>query len=744
MQSVISIVGLAVGFTCFALASLWIRYEMTFDSFHPKADRLYTVSTPNSLNAHGYARQNPYPLAAYLKETFPEITNVCNFGAGNILEIEIDSIKYPLKACAGADSSFLAMFDIRIIEGNSDFMLSKSQNVAITEEKAKEIFHGESPLGKKTSFGTICAVISGFSRHSNYPFEFLLAAYPRFEWNISADETLIELAPGVDAVAFKDKLYKHKIKYGNEFYEELSKIMITPITSIHYKDPNIYREIKFGYIVLFAFAGTLVILCSLFNSLTLFVCRFKIREKEFALRMVAGASGRSLFTLLSVEFLMTLVPAFLLSWILIKATLSPFQKLSAIQMDLSSIYLELTVYMGSIIAGALLVFIVILLLFRKKSLNASIRKNNNLFRKGSIVFQLIISIGFIFCTTVMIRQLYFLHHTDLGFTFKNTASILIYRKSYADILNNKIKQFPEITETLSGFRPLLPVISASTIWIGNWDNKSSDIPPANIDRFFISKQYAEFYGLRLIEGEMLSEDEPDRNVVINESAAKVFGWEHAVGKMFGDKYIVKGVIRNVYSSLPTLPSKPCVYQASTTLNNQLSCVLFRYQEASWEACKDKMEKLMKEEDVHYILSNMEEEYDKYLKSENSLLKLLSLLSLVCVIISVFGFFSLISLSCEEQRKEIAIRKINGATMENILEMYFKTYFSLLIIGAVIAFPIGYYIMRQWIEQYVKQTGIGAWIYVSIIFVMAFVIVLCVGWRVYKASVENPAEVIKTS
>jgi ABC-type antimicrobial peptide transport system permease subunit len=122
--------------------------------------------------------------------------------------------------------------------------------------------------------------------------------------------------------------------------------------------------------------------------------------------------------------------------------------------------------------------------------------------------------------------------------------------------------------------------------------------------------------------------------------------------------------------------------------------------------------------------------------------MLSLLSLMCIIISVFGVYSLISLSCEERRKEIAIRKINGATMENILSMYFKTYFTLLIIGALIAFPIGYIIMKQWLEQYIKQTGIDAWIYAAIILVMTFVIILCVGWRVYKASVENPVESLK--
>jgi ABC-type antimicrobial peptide transport system permease subunit len=312
-------------------------------------------------------------------------------------------------------------------------------------------------------------------------------------------------------------------------------------------------------------------------------------------------------------------------------------------------------------------------------------------------------------------------------------------------LGNQIKQLPEITETLIGLSPLLPVLGHTNFAVNNWEDKSSEIENITIESFTISKQYAEFYGFQLIEGEMLSEDETENNVLINESAVKAFGWEYPTGKKFNEKYTVKGVIRNIYSSLPTVPVKPFFYQLPPRKDWGL-CVCFKYQEGSWEACKSKIEELMKKEHpdiTYYMISNTEEEYNKYFQSENALLKLLSLLSVVCAVISVFGFFSLISLSCEERRKEIAIRKINGATMRDILAMFFKTYFSLLVIGAVIAFPIGYYIMKQWLEQYVKQTSINAWIYLSIIFVMAFVIILCVGWRVYKASVENPAEVLKT-
>jgi ABC-type antimicrobial peptide transport system permease subunit len=114
-----------------------------------------------------------------------------------------------------------------------------------------------------------------------------------------------------------------------------------------------------------------------------------------------------------------------------------------------------------------------------------------------------------------------------------------------------------------------------------------------------------------------------------------------------------------------------------------------------------------------------------------------------VIICVFGFVSLVSLTCEERRKEIAIRKIHGATITDILDIFFKEYIVLLVIGAVIAFPFGYYIMRRWLEDYVVQTPISAWVYAVILLALILAIVLCVGWKVYKTSRENPASVVKS-
>jgi ABC-type antimicrobial peptide transport system permease subunit len=172
--------------------------------------------------------------------------------------------------------------------------------------------------------------------------------------------------------------------------------------------------------------------------------------------------------------------------------------------------------------------------------------------------------------------------------------------------------------------------------------------------------------------------------------------------------------------------------------------LFEYHEGTWKSCKDKIEQI--ENDHHFYsfhVYNAEEIYHDYLKSENALIKLLSFVSAICVLICVFGFVSLVSLTCEERRKSIAIRKINGATIDDILSMFAKEYFLLLIIGAAIAFTAGYFIMQRWLEHYVKQTSIPVWIYLSIMCVFALVIVLCVGWQVYRTSVENPADVVKS-
>ena len=470
---------------------------------------------------------------------------------------------------------------------------------------------------------------------------------------------------------------------------------------------------------------------------------------------MCGASWRSLLAMLSVEFMLTLLFAVVLGCCLTQIVHKPFLTLSDIKMSLPAIYWELFIYVGCIVLISTLVLWLILFIFRLRSLNASIRRSNkNLFRKTSVVVQLVISVGFAFCSIVILKQIYFLHNTaDLGFSFQNRGAITLNGGGGNSVLANQLKQIPEITEVVDaeGMTNLLPLRNRMSMRISSWDDKPADAENVSLENINVSPEYNIFYDFRLLEGEMLTDSDPETMVLLNESAVKAFGWREPVGKTFGNnyvKYTVKGVISNVYSFAPTVEATPISYSSPNEMMRIISgstTALFKYHEGMWKSCKEKIEQLIKTEyaDLSYTyLYNLEEEYSKFLKSENALLKLLTFVSVICMLVCVFGFVSLVSLTCEERRKEIAIRKINGATTGNILAMFAKEYSLLLLIGAVIAFTTGYFIMQCWLEQYVKQTSIPIWIYLSIVFVLALVIVLCVGWQVYRASVENHAEVIK--
>jgi hypothetical protein len=427
-----------------------------------------------------------------------------------------------------------------------------------------------------------------------------------------------------------------------------------------------------------------------------------------------------------------------------------FVEISGIRTESLSIYFESLIYIAGVIAISLLTFILSISILRRRTLNAAIRSGNKkLFRKISIATQLIVSIGFAFCSIVIVKQMYYLHNTDLGFAFKDRGSVILTGRIGVDIsvLYNKMQQIPEITETVRCYSALIPNMRVG-FRVSQWDEQPENPEPVSVELQYVSEQFLTHYDIKVIEGETLSDKDSESLVLINEAMAKTLGWHKSVGKSFVSgnnvSYKVKGVIKNIYSSAPTVPAKPVLYSITPKERSQ-TAIMFKYNKDKWKSCKEKIEAIIKADypDNMPMFYNMEEEYDKFLKSENALLKILSLVSLVCMIVCVFGFVSMVSLTCEERRKEIAIRKIHGATIKDILDIFFKEYLTLLVIGALVAFPAGYLIMKRWLENYVLQTEISTWIYATILLTLIMAIVLCVGRKVYKTSHENPANSVKS-
>ena len=753
-RSIISILGLAVGFTCFALANLWIHYEMTYDAYHEGADRMYILCKESVFGVNGYSTSMPYPASTLLKNDFPEVEATCAYTRwGQETDVKADG--RVVRTCEmQADSCFMNMFNISVLSGSMDFMYS-DEKIALTEDVAMRLFGSVNVLGKEVKnynddTRTVCAILANLN-HSNMTFGcWGQGEYFRKwqnDWYNGSFEIIIKLRKGTDPIAFQRKLAANETKADpRDPHGVFENIRLIPLDEYHYSSINRYKSFQFYYLILFSVAGALVILCSLFNYLSLFITRMRIRSREIELRKVCGSSIGGVVILLFIEYLYIILLSGILGMALVEMALPAFKKMSGVS---GNIYGESLLYF----VGILLLSLLLLVPFAIRRSHIRNTGNKYMLRKVSIAFQLAIGLLVTFCIIVMMKQIYYLTNTDLGWERKNIASInLLYPDKDFETIADKIKQFSCTKEVITGHCCLLPKSSGFSQSFKNWDGKEDGIKSIDMLSLWNCEKIVSFYNLQLLEGEMVKPTETNK-IMINESAVKALGMSEPIGKkLYLDNraWTITGIIKDFHITAPTEPVQPYTLITEDILKNSgfsigKGQILIKFHDGKWKELKNRIDSIFTYEypEVRYKLYNTEEEYTGYLKSEDALIKLLSFIAIVCMLIAAFGIFSLVTLSCEQRRKEIAVRKVNGAAIKDILLMFVKEYMLLLIIASVIAFPVGYVLMKRWLENYVEQTVISAWIYFAIFGGIMIVIFACIGWRVWQAARQNPAEVIKS-
>ena len=768
VQSAVSILGLAVGFVCFSLSLYWIHYEMTYDHFRQDADRIYMVRTNDEYTEGKISTRVPYSLAAYLAQHFPDIAVAAPF---HLISERISvNDKYQDAVFSSADSAWMNLMDIRIIKGNRNFMLPKDNaEIAITEEAAKKWFRTEDPIGKEVKMlrrtKKICAIVQAENRHTNFPFDFIGNPELGKTWWYITWSILIKVKPDTDIEELESKINANlpaELKQVTSIRKTgIERIILTPLSKLHYaKDFRDDKEagITFQYIIYFSIAGILIITCALINYLTLFINRMRVRQREMALRMIHGANIRSLVSLLTVEFLLLLACAVTTGFLLIEICFPSFIELTGIDTAKSSLYGEAFLFIGLIALIILTAIIGLLYILYHRSLHLSLRYNTGRstgtqLRRGSIVLQLFVCLSFIGCTVLINQQLDYLRHRDLGLKIKNRGSFSVMGDMDYTPLIRKIKELPMITEVMQP--DYYPIVSQLTA-IGQFDNwEGLDIPidtPVPVKLFLGKEDFFRFYDITLLAGEWLDDLSTYEDIIINESLARRMGWspQEAIGKHIIQSYItytIVGVVKDCHYGAPTLPIPHTGFLVGEQMGlmQRSAGILFKYKEGTWNECRKALEHLYQTEcsPENILRLNSEEEvYNNYLRSEEMLTRLLSFASLVCILTAMFGIYSLVTLTCEQRRKEIAIRKVNGATVWSILYLFFREYLIMLCIAALFAFPITYVIIKQWILNYVRQVSISPLPFILILIGLALTVIAGISWRVWKAANENPAEVIK--
>jgi len=742
-QNIISIIGLAIGFTCFAFSALWIRYEMSYDSFHPKADRIYRVHTNlEKWNTSGGGKiydTNPYPLTGWLKSEYPEIEDV-----GAILPpLQLGENFFMMYA----DFSFNSMFDLNLPENL--FVPGRTDRpVAVTDD-----LKGYTDYIKEEHNYDVQTTIPRWRSNTNITFNMLIPITPDNTqdmdrwWFYGSHHIYALIRDGVDIQALEKKLDKVKLPQ----WRDSISIVMTPLKKLRHENPsgNMASDIKFSHIQIFAVAGLLVILCSLFNHLTLFVTRARMRLRELALRKVNGASNWQIAVTLYTDFLLVIILSLVAGFMLMALLLPTFKEYASIGHSNINIFAELLTYAALLMACSVIAGGIPVLYFRKQALNDNIKGSGapgsrNLFRKVSLCVQLIISLGMMFCAAVFIKQMRFLHQTDLGINRRNVAAVQAnccpLKPHHAD----RIKQ-------IAGINDVLPIIYGN-YFLGNMisgGNPSSFLKDGEritytIHNIFADAHFFDFFGIEIIEGTAHSNEwNPERRGagVFNETAMKV------AEEDFRARDLVIGVSRDFYLT-PTTKTIPTRVGIPFSGHESFRAVAYRYEEGMRQQTQQAITKWLREEfpdqgEFAINFAYMEDIFEEHFKSERALLTLLSVMTLACILIAIFGVYSLTSLTCQQRKKEIAVRKVHGAEVLDIMNIFFKEYLILLALAALVAFPAGYLIMKRWLEGYVKQTSMDAWLYVAIFLMVFVVIVFSIVSMVWKAANQNPAEVVKS-
>ena len=751
VQSVLSVIGLAVGFVCFACSLIWLRYERSFDSFHPDADRIYMMYQKNSIRGNLENHIAPYPFAATMKEQFPEVEAATAFFPQAVY-YKKDGSSGHLKAIS-VDTDFLNLFDVRILAGSRSF-LNSDREIALTPTAARRLFGTDQVLGRTLDLRngeekTVTALVSEWKGHSSIPYESLIGIEPyrRTDWKADIFMVCFRLRQDADIADFTRKLRaadsEEPVRKTSEYdvrlvmfsAEHLNFCPIAESYELLFKDE---AQIRQTYIRMFVWIGVLVMVIALANYFSLLVNQMMNRSKELALRLINGSSRRGLFALSATELMLVLSGGGFISFLLMEWAEKLFLEISYVK---TAWLPEALVYFFGVLLCSLLVAGTIIGYYSHRSLTLALQSRKvpagwrMSFGRVSMAFQLLVSLLVLFCFAVLFRQLTYLSQTtDIGFERSERATIQVPEEFIGNFLHD-LRAQSYIREACVSVSTLLPQSSYGTSTQMDGQGKS-----VTFNSFVVDEPFLRFYNIPLKDS-LQSDDE--KQCLLTESAAHELGGPDLVGQSFGG-YTIVGIVPDLYTKAPTVPVKPTELRIVRQEDSSYSKdkVLIHYDERYTEELKRFVASWFHERKTYARLDIATEVYDTYLASERMLMRLLGVMAGVCVLIALFGVYAHVVLACEHRRKEIAIRKVNGATAGLIVRSFLKEYFLLLLAASAFAFPLGTIVMQRWLEQYVLRVGLSWALYAGIFLLVWIVIMGCIGRSVWRAARENPAEVIK--
>ena len=790
--SLINIAGLAIGLGSFILIVLFVTDELSFDKYNEKADRIYRVDSDISFGGSDLKLAvNSDMMGATLKKDYPQVEQFVRFynSSGSKMVKKGNEFINESKVCH-ADSTLFEVFTLPALYGDTKNALNEPNTVVITASTAKKYFGSTDVIGKtietnenSSTLYKVTAVIKDIPRNSHFNFNFFFSMdNVEYGWGnfLSHNfQTYILLKPGTDPREFEKNfsqvIDKYILPQAKQFIqvnsmEDFKKsgnrldYSLMPLKDIHLRSdrfPELGVNSSIQYVYIFSAVAIFILLIACINFMNLSTARSANRAKEVGIRKVLGTEKVSLIRQFLTESILMAFIAMILALILVALAINYFNSISGKELaatDLLSpkflIFLLLTPFVVGILAGTYPAFF--LSAFRpisvlKGKINQGFRKSY--LRSGLVVFQFFTSIVLIVGTIVVFRQLRFIQNKKIG--FNKDQVLVIYGTgalgNNADAFKNEIAAMNGVTA--ASFGGFLPVSNSSR----NDNTLSTDAVMTEKTGFStqvwsIDYDYISTLGMEMAEGRNFSREfgSDSTSIIINESAVKIAGLVDPIGKKLYQpdgngsnlrEYTIVGVVKNFNFESLRQNIGPLVFVLGynkwvTTFKVSPDNVqsLLKDIESKWKSMAPGMP---------FRYQFLDESFDNMYRAEQRIGKVAISFAVLAVFIACLGLFGLATYMAEQRTKEIGVRKVLGASVANVAVMLSKDFIKLVLVASLIAFPVAWWAMNKWLQDFAYRVDIGWWVFVVAGLLAVLIAVITVSYQAIKAALANPVESLRS-
>lgn len=762
--SLINILGLAIGISCSILIFLWVTHELSYDRFFDNYDNLYMVVEEQHYEGGEVfpVTATPGPLAPALTEKVPEVKAAVRFQ--NVYQkvmFRNDNVFFNEDKLAVADSNFFQLFSYKFVEGSPETALKKSHSMVLTQELARRYFGDKPALSKTLTLDNLTEYeITGvieIPNNTNLDFQALIP-YPRLKdfwdgvdltsWGNNSLRTFVLLKPGTQLEALNQKI--------KSFIKDHHEGSVTDIYLWHWSNIHLYSIRGSGgnivYVRIFILIALFVLLIACINFMNLSTARSANRAREVGIRKVVGAQRRQLIVQFFAESLLLTLIAFFIAFVVVEILLPVFNNLSGkeLSMDYTNPYFWLGLLAIALFTGLLSGSYPALYLSRFRPVRVlksggKSGKDGALFRKILVIVQFSLAIILISGTIIIFKQLNFIQNRNLGFNKENLLMVQIPREFD--------KRYNTLRSQLQNQSDVLGISAASTYpssignstWSVGWPGKDEETKIL-FHNLYVDFGFAQTMGLKIVEGRAFdpSFSTDSAAVLINQEAKRRIGVEDIVGQNIdyhGYDLKVIGIVENFNFKHFSHSIEPLIM---VPRKDFCQIMLIRLAGKNTKATIDKIEQawLKISPKFPFEYQFFDQQFDQLYRSEMRMGKLFNYFTWLAIFISALGLFGLASFMTEQRRKEIAIRKVLGATVSSVWYMLVKEFVKWVALSFVIAVPLAYWGMNSWLADFAYRTQISWWAFAVAGILAMLIAVLTVSYQSLKAAHTNPSNALK--